>query len=105
MAVQDIEKVPIGTEKKLVVSIDPIGNLSMDDYDFKVEAYAKGKALVIPKEKTVRKDKDNYAICVDTAKIGKGRLMIKVIAYIPDADFDDMLRTEIAIIDSHIDIV
>lgn len=105
MAVQNIEKVPIGTEKKLVVSIEPIDNISMDDYDFKVEVYTKGRPITITKEQSVRKDKDNYAICVDTSKLGKGRMMVKVIAYIPDADFDDMLRTEIVIIDTNIDIV
>lgn len=99
------EKVPLGTDKKLVVSIEPVDNISMDDYDFKVEVYAKGRPITITKEQSVRKDKDNYAICVDTAKVGKGTMMAKVIAYIPDADFDDMLRTEIVIIDTNIDIV
>lgn len=99
------EKVPIGTEKKLVISIEPIDNISMDDYDFKVEFYAKGKPLTITKEQSKRKDKDNYAFCVDTAKVGKGSMMAKVIAYIPDADFDDMLRTEISIVDTNIDVV
>lgn len=99
------EKVPLGTDKKLVVSIEPVDGLSMDDYDFKVEVYAKGRPITITKEQSKKRDKDNYTICVDTAKVGKGPMMAKVIAYIPDADFDDMLRTEISIVDTNIDVV
>lgn len=105
MELNDVDKVPLGTEKKLVVSIDPIEGLHMSGYNFTVEAYTRGKILSIPKSKTKKIDDDNYAVCVDTAQIGKGRMMIKVIAQIPDADFDDLLRTEISIVDTRIDVI
>lgn len=98
-------KWPLGTEKKISISVEPYEGMSMDDYDFKVEVFTKGRPLTIPKANAKRKDKDNYAICVDTTKIGKGKVTLKLYAYIPDADFEDLLRTEIVVIDTKFEVV
>ena len=105
IGVREIEKVPLGTDKKLLISIDPIGYITMDDYDFEVEVYTRSKTITIYKDDAVRKDSNTYAIGIDTALLGKGRLFVKVKAYIPDSDFSDHLRTEISIIDTKIDII
>lgn len=96
----------IGTELKLNIHIEPIGDITMDDYDFEVEVYCSPKRpIIISKANAIRVDSDNYVVLVDTNVVGAGELKCKVTAHIPDADFDDGLRTEIAAIDTGINII
>lgn len=96
----------LGSELKLNVSIEPIGTLTMDDYDFVVEVYCSNqKVLNIPKSQAIRVDEENYVVLVDTKVIGTGRIKCKVTAQIPDADFSDSYRTEVVIIDTELDII
>lgn len=96
----------LGTELKLNVNIEPMGDISMDDYDWSVEVYCSTKkTVVVKKEEAIRIDKDNYVVLVDSAELGAGDLKCKVTAFIPDLDFPDTLRTEVMIIDTGIDIV
>lgn len=95
-----------GTEMKLNIHIDPIDGVSMEDYDFHCEAYVMpGKSTVIVhKNDMVKVDKDNYILLVDTSKLNPGELYIRVTAQIPDSDFKDHIRTEIACIHTNINI-
>ena len=96
----------LGSELKLNVSISPIGDITMDDYDFTVETYCSiQKVVSIPKAETIRVDEENYVVLVDTNEIGVGRIKLKVTALIPDADFPDSLRTEVVIIDTGLDVL
>lgn len=95
----------LGTELKLNININPIGDITMDDYEFIVEAYCfPKKVLTIHKEEAIRVDENNYIIRVDTLRVGPGNLKCKVTAYIPDGDFDDGLRTEVVVINTDINI-
>jgi hypothetical protein len=96
----------IGTELKLNINIEPMGEFTMDDYDWSVEVYCSTKkTVVVKKEEAIMIDKDNYVVLVDSAELGTGDLKCKVTAFIPDLDFPDTLRTEVMIIDTGIDIV
>lgn len=96
----------LGTELKLNVNIEPLGTVTMDDFDFDVEVYCNpSKSLTIPKKATIRIDESNYIVRIDTNIVGLGCLKCKVIAQIPDGDFDDAKRTEVVVIDSGIHIV
>ncbi len=96
----------IGTDLKLNIHIDPIGEITMDDYDFEVEMYCSlGKSIIIPKSAAKRVDENNYMVVVETGKIGAGDLKCKVTAHVPDGDFPDQLRTEVACIDTQITII
>lgn len=96
----------LGTELKLNVNIQPIDDLSMADYDFKVEVYVSpNKSVIIEKDNAIKVDDDNYLILVDTNEIGAGSVKCKVTALIPDADFSDLLRTEIVAINTGINVV
>ena len=102
------QKIFLGTELKLNISIDRFGDVTMDDYDFDVELICgtfKKVSKVISKEDARRVDSDNYIICFDTAELGGGLLLLKVTAYVPDGDFRDGKRTEITEIDTGIEIV
>lgn len=96
----------IGTELKLNIHIEPIGDTTMDDYDFEVEVYCSIKrVLTIKKKDAIRIDKNNYIIIVDTNKTGAGDLKCKLTAHMPDGDFIDGLRTEVVGINTGIKIV
>jgi hypothetical protein len=96
----------LGTELKLNVNIEPIGEFTMDDYDWSVEVYCSTKKMVVAKkEDAIRIDSDNYVILVDSTEIGAGDVKCKVVAFIPDFDFADTLRTEVMIIDTGINII
>ena len=96
----------LGTELKLNVNIEPIGSVTMDEYDFEIEVYCSPKRTIsINKEEAIRVDANNYIVLVDTEVIGAGDLKCKVKAEIPDADFDDRRRTEIVAVETGIQIV
>lgn len=96
----------IGTELKLNIHIEPIGDTTMDDYDFEVEVYCSPKRpIIISKANTIRVDSDNYVVLVDTNVVGAGDLKCKVTAQVPDGDFPDQLRTEVVCIDTGINII
>lgn len=97
----------LGTELKLNINIVPMGVVSMDDYDFNLDVYSQtsNKHIIIEKSNTKKVDKDNYVVIVDTEEIGVGRVMCKVTAYLPDGDFKDRNRKEVAVVDTGISIV
>ena len=96
----------IGTELKININIQPIDNITMDDYEFTVEMYCSPKrTLTIKKADAIRADANNYIVCIDTEMIGAGDLKCKVTANIPDGDFPDMFRTEVVAIDTGISII
>lgn len=106
MATKTNESPFIGTELKLNIHIEPIGEITMDNYDFEIEVYCSPKRpIIIHKANAIRIDSDNYVVLVDTNVVGAGDLKCKVTAYIPDGDFPDQLRTEVVNIDTGINII
>ena len=107
------ERVVVGTEIKLKVSIDPIGDLTMDKYNFVIEVYCNPrKSVTITKEDIKTKsgvggvlDDGSYYICIDTSDVGIGNLKAKVTAYLPDSTFGDLERTEVTIVNTGIVII
>lgn len=97
----------LGTELKLNINIEPIGTTSMATYDFNIDVYTQlsNKHLFIEKADMKKVDDNNYSVIVDTEKIGAGRVMCKVTAYLPDGDFKDRNRKEITVVDTGIPIV
>ena len=95
-----------GTELKINVHIDPLGDLHMQDYDFECTFYIfPKKSVKVNKSEMVKVDEDNYLALVDTTGLGVGRLHLTLIAQLPDTDFGGAIRREIACVDTGIDIV
>lgn len=94
------------TEAKLNINIEPIDDLTMDDYDFTVDIYcnSNGNILSFNKSELTRVDENNYIAKVDTTKLDVGAIKVKITAYIPDSDFSDGFRTEVAYINTRINI-
>lgn len=96
----------LGTKPKLNINIEPIGEVTMDDYDFEVDIYCSLKRVqTTKKEDAIRVDENNYIVLVDSNLLGHGDVKAKVTAYIPDDDFDDGIRPEVAYVATDLVIV
>lgn len=96
----------LGTELKLNINIEPMGEFTMDDYDWLVDVYCSTKrVLTISKSSAIKIDSNNYVLLVDTEELGAGDVKCKITAYIPDFDFPDTLRTEVSMIDTGINVI
>ena len=101
-----MSNIGLGTELKLNINIEPMGELTMDDYDFMVEIYTSLKRIQeIHKSDTIRIDENNYVACVDSEALGHGLVKVRVTAYIPDNDFEDGVRTEVVYLNTDITII
>lgn len=96
----------IGTELKLNVNIEPMGDVTMDDYDWSADVFCSTKRVVtVKKDDAIRIDSDNYVLLVDSLELGAGDVRVKFTAYIPDFDFSDTIRTEVAMVDTGLNII
>lgn len=107
------EKVVVGTEIKLKVSIETPGNLPMSAYNFEVTAYCNPRKSVTIKKEDMNSqngvggplEDGSYYVCINTSEVGIGNLKVKVTAYLEDPAFDEAERTEIAVINTGIVII
>jgi hypothetical protein len=91
---------------KLNIHLEPIDGLTMDDYDFDVEAYCSTRnVLKFRKDELIRVDGSNFKVAFNTADIGAGEIKIRVIARIPDGDFPDGIRDEPWEVNTKIEVV
>ena len=94
-----------GSEIKLNIGLEPIGELSMDDYSFECEFFCySNRRVALTKGEMIRKDKDSYIAVLDSKTLGTGSLKCKITAHILDADCPDGLRTEVLLINTGIQI-
>lgn len=86
-----------GTEIKINIHAEPIDGISMYDYDFFCEFYSHpDRKTRLLKSEMIYVDNDNYIARIDSSIIGCGNLRVRMTAFIPDTNFNDSLRTEIA---------
>lgn len=87
-------------ELKINVHAEPMSGLHLSDYDFECLFYVHPNRVVsIPKADMTQVDDDNYTALITTEigrKLGIGHIKMQMVAYIPDGDFDDELRTEVS---------
>lgn len=91
-----------GTEVKINISVEPMGDIHMENYDFECifYPYVSGrenmkKGMRFTKSQMSQVDADNYMAVVDTTSLGPCDIMCRLTAWIPDGDCEDGLRTEI----------
>ena len=94
------------TEYKVNVHAEPIDGLSMDKYEFECQFYVSPNKVITIKKEDMKQsevngqpDPDNYIAILDSEKVkalGRGSVKFRFIAHIPDADFPDRTRTEVA---------
>ena len=96
-----------GADLKLNLHIDPIGDLSMENYDWTASFYCESESPIEVNRKQAKKiDSNNYIITLNTSNLSTGMLKCTIEADIPDADFkDDNTRKEIVKLNTGIIIV
>lgn len=67
----------------------------MDDDEWKVIISLGKKTVEYTKENSIRDDSGQWYITLNTPDLGVGRAIITFVAYVPDDDFEDGIRTEI----------
>lgn len=87
-------------EYKLNVNVEPIAGYHMEELSLKCVLFVYPNRVVeVRKDVMIKVNEDNYIILL-TAElvkiVGRGQLKVRVIAEIPDSDFPDGFRTEIA---------
>ena len=97
-----------GSDFKLNLNIDKIEGKGMHDYDFYVELYtSNSKPYILKKEDLISliDDKgENVILPIESSKLGTGKLTVRVIVTLDDADFLNDKRTEIIVINTGIEI-
>lgn len=101
------QKSGVGTELKINLRMEPMGDNHLADVDFTATVYSADtrKRVVIDKASALAVDEDNYILIVDTAAVGIGRYFVTLCAYIPDVDMPSGFRKEVATTDTGIIIV
>lgn len=94
-----------GSEFKINISMDPVDGSSMSDVIFKCTFICGDKKLTVDKEDMIPVDDNNYVVPLNSQKLGVGTITIKYEVDIPDDDFDDGYRHEIAIVNTGISII
>lgn len=83
----------IGEEIKVHITAEVIDDLMLGDYDFTTEIFtSRMRKLTFTKEDGIPADDGGYIFLVDSEKLGIGVLRTRVVAEIPDGDFNDKLR-------------
>lgn len=94
-----------GTQVKLNIHIEPLGSLSMADYDFECKFFIFPKKFVlITKNDMIKVDNNNYLAMVDTTGLGTGQMHLTLTAFIPDTDFESV-RREVVCVNTGINVV
>ena len=100
----------LGTEIKLRIEMEPIGDINMSDCDFMLEAYSgNNKNKIVLKKEGENKDKaivnsgeNAYIFLIDSSQLGVGNLKCKLTLKVNDGDFNDYKRTEVSILNPNI---
>lgn len=101
------KKLYVGSIIPFNISLEKQGNMSMSQYDFVICYYCStSKVVVVPKDKAIKVDDDNYMFFVDTRLTGAGKLRFAAKALLPDTRLEDAIRPDIVDdIDSGFDVV
>lgn len=84
----------LGTIYKINIHLEGLPT-NMDDVEFTVQFYCFRDFIELSKKDMIRVDENNYIAVVDSAKIGKGSIKMRVTVNILDADIPGGIRTEI----------
>lgn len=105
--------IELGTEVKLNMRVNSFDEFALGNYNFTVELFSNPRGPIVTYEyakgdtnediKII--DEENFVVTLDTTELGVGKLYCKMTAYIPDTDFVDKLRTEIAVSKTNITII
>ena len=85
----------VGTDLKFAISISSPG-FDITEDDFTVDIRRGPKQIHFEKEELIEDESGQYYVCFDTTELGSGLIEAIITAHVPDDDFDDGIRTEVA---------
>lgn len=86
----------IGSQFKINVYLEPIGNVHLEDCDFTCTFFTShNKFIKVYKSDMIRADKDNFIALVDSSKLGVGTIKMTMEVDVIDSDFKSGVRKEI----------
>lgn len=85
----------IGTDLKFAITLTCDG-FSMDDDDYTIVLKCNGRQVTVSKDAIVEGSQGEHFLLVDSSQFGSGLLTMTVYADVPDEDFPDNSRTEVA---------
>lgn len=87
----------VGTDLKFEIDIDCAG-FSMQDDNFIINLVQNNKSVEVRKSQLIEDD-NNYYLPVDTTQFKPWTVKMVVTAYVPDDDFPNGIRREVAVSD------
>lgn len=93
----DAQNIYAGTDVKLSINVEPIDGHALESLDFTAEVgCTPWRPVTIHKKDAIKVDADTYIVTADTRKTGVGPLRLRLTVQVPDGDFPDGYRTEVA---------
>ncbi len=91
--------VHFGGDFKVNVHFDPIEDTGMDDVDFRCTFYVKSdRSVKVEKKDMIRIDSGNFVACMNSEKLSRGAVMMRIEADFPDTDFATGIRKEVEVV-------
>ena len=87
-------KIPLGSVERYSIKMQPIGISNLRSTNWYIKVWAR-QEIIVEKNDAVFIDKDTYDIFVDTNKIGKGEIKMRLYVDIIDSDYNDGLRAQV----------
>lgn len=77
----------LGEDVKIELFIEPIDNMTLDDFDFECVLWSKSHKQTFNKQDLISLKNGNYVLCFDTTPFCVGKVNFKLHCKIPDEDF------------------
>lgn len=100
-----MENFYLGSKIPVAVSIEPIGDLHLENVPFSCEFSATGGCVVMQKEEMQRVDADTYRAIVDSNKTGLGIVHNLMRISVPDRQAQGGMREELVMMDDVANVV
>ena len=96
-------KIYTPSDEEINIHLYPIDGYTMDEYDFTCEIFCTSlRKKTLRKRDMRRVDESNYVAKLNTAEIGVGAVKIRVLARIPNVNYDDGYRDVVTYLDPKI---
>lgn len=90
------QKSYLGEDIKIKVQAKSIDGMSLADYEWVAHLWTNSHRVVeVLKSDCIPMDDGSYVIMLDTTQVGVGTLKLKIVAELPDGDFEDGYKTTI----------
>ena len=83
--------IPIGTDAKILFSVELPDGLTMKDVAFDVTVKSRTASVTVPKEECIIVTDESYVVMVGTNELGVGHYKLVVTLQVPDTDYESVI--------------